>query len=203
MKIAIFGATGRTGRLLVEQALSAGHQVKALARNPGKLGIEHPKLKVLQGDVRDFGAVERTIAGTHGVISALGHPGIMPSAVIAQGVRNMITVMERSRVRRIVTVASSGIEGESGLFGFILNLALYSSQRDHRRQLKLLKASALDWTVVRPIVLTNGPRTRRYRVARTGIPNRGWRISRADLAHFALKCMMGGIHLKSSPSIAY
>ena len=202
MKLALFGATGRTGRLLLRQALDAGHSVTALVRDRDKITTLHKKLRVLEGDVRDFGAVERAINGADAVLSTLGHRGLLPSTLVSEAVSHMVTIMERSHVKRIVTVASSGIMGESGL-GMFLNVALASSQADHRRQFQLLRDSDLDWTVVRPVVLTNGPQRGKYRVVKKGVPRRGFFISRADLAHFMLKCAVGGKHLKSSPAVAY
>ena len=72
MKILIFGATGATGKLIVEQALSVGHEVVAFVRNPAKLTHKHPKLTVVRGDVLDAKQVENAIAGQDVVVSALG-----------------------------------------------------------------------------------------------------------------------------------
>jgi putative NADH-flavin reductase len=203
MRIALFGASGKTGKHIVEQALAGGHEVTALARNPGKLAMTHPKLKVLEGDVRDFGAVERTINQSDAVLSALGRRGARPGFVVSDGVRHMIMAMERSGVNRIITVGSAGILGEAGLYGVFLKLLLKGSLADHVKELALLQESGLEWTVVRPRVLTNGARKGVYRVTREGLPKRGLFISRADVAHFMLKCMTGKKYGRCSPAIAY
>lgn len=202
MKLALFGATGRTGLRLLMQALDSGHKVTALVRDQSKLPLRHENLRVLEGDARDFGAVERTIAGSDAVLSTLGHRGILRNTAISEAVSHMITIMERSKVNRIVTMASVGMLGEFGAIGAILNVVLASSQSDHRRQIRLLEKSALDWTVVRCVFLTNGPRTGTYRVEKKGVPRRGLFISREDVAQFMLKCVTGKRYVRGSPAVA-
>jgi putative NADH-flavin reductase len=202
MKIAVFGATGRTGRIVVAQALAGGHKVTVLARNPETLALAHRKLKAFKGDVRDFGAVERTIHGTTAVIVALGHRGPRSGSSISAGMGNIIMAMERSGASRVVSLAAAGIMNEAGPIGWIFNILLHSSMKDHRRALELLRESSLAWTVVRPILLTNGPKTGRYRTANDGIPKQGLFISRADVAHFMLRILPQKKHVRKSPSIA-
>jgi len=73
MRVLVIGATGGTGRQLVQRALAAGHQVTAFVRNPAKLQIEHPNLRVAKGNVLDYATVESAMRGQEAVLSALGH----------------------------------------------------------------------------------------------------------------------------------
>ncbi len=203
MRIAVFGAAGRMGKIVVALALKAGHAVTALVEEPEKLEGGGPGLKVLEGDIRDFGAVERTVNGADAVISVIGRHGPAAPAFMAGATRNVIMAMERSGVKRIVTLASAGIGRHDGFIGALRRVFLHFFIKAHRRQFGLLKASSLEWTVIRPIVLTNGKKTGVYRVSRKGKPERGLLISRADAAHFMLKCAKEKKYARSSPSLAY
>ncbi len=203
MKIAVFGATGKTGRLFVAQALEAGHELTVLVRNAKKLAIEHRKLKVLEGDAREFGAVERTVHRADAVVSALGHGDLFPSTILRDATANILMAMERAGVKRIVVVGSAGTMGEAGLYGVIIGIVVASSQRDHARVLSLLREGDLEWTVVRARVLTNGARRGTYRIERQGVVKRGFFISRADVAHFMLRCLTGKRYVRGAPAIAY
>lgn len=95
MKLLVFGATGGTGRQLVEQAIAQGHEVTAFVRNPAAVDIRHPKLAIVQGDAMDAAAVERVIPGHDAVLSALGAPAIRTGTVRSEGTRNIVRAMER------------------------------------------------------------------------------------------------------------
>src|SRR5437588_3503160 len=97
MKVAIFGANGRTGRWLVERALELGHDVTAFTRNPDGGAMQHERLRTVRGDIRDFGAVEAAISGQDAVVSALGQTNPRPGIILSTGTRNMISAMERQR----------------------------------------------------------------------------------------------------------
>ena len=99
MKIVIFGATGGTGKQLVEQALAAGHHVVAYARNPSKLNINHEQLKVIQGELADEALIESAVTGADAVISVLGPRGGSKNKPITQGMKNIITTMKKQNVR--------------------------------------------------------------------------------------------------------
>ncbi len=203
MRIAVFGAVGRMGRIVAALALKGGHTVTALVEETEKLEGGRPGLRILEGDVRDFGAVERTVNGADAVISVIGRHGPKAAAFMTGAMRNVIMAMERSGVKKIVTLASAGIGREDGLIGALARVFLHFFVKAHRRQLELLKSSSLEWTVIRPIVLTNGKKTGVYRVSRRGKPQGGLFISRADAAHFLLKCAKEKKYARSSPSLAY
>src|SRR5688572_18093218 len=108
MKIVVFGASGQTGRLLVEQALAAGHEVTALVRDPSKLAVRHERLRVLQGDVQDAGAVAGAVAGQDAVLSALGPAGPAFTSMTL-GARHILAAIEQHGVRRLVTLTGAGV----------------------------------------------------------------------------------------------
>lgn len=192
MKLLIVGATRGIGRQLVEQALASGHAVTALAREPRRLSLQHERLRVMKGDILDANSVNAAMTGQEAVCCTIGVKSPFPTTVFSEGTRNLIEAMKKSGVRRLVCVTGIGAGDSRGHGGFLYdNLVLPFPFRfvyaDKDRQEALIKASDLDWTIVRPGFLTNGPLTKRYRVFTdlTGV-TAGW-ISRADVAHFMLE----------------
>ena len=162
MRILIVGASGALGRELVAQALARGHRVTALVRVPERFELRHPNLTVVAGDVLDPAAVEAAVAGQEAVISALGHKRWMiPTDILSTGTANVLAAMARHGVRRFVCVTSLGV-GDSwwrmGLYYtlFVLPVILQFYFWDKHRQEKIVRASGLDWTIVRPGALTHG-----------------------------------------------
>jgi putative NADH-flavin reductase len=209
MRVLILGSTGRTGRCLVEQAMDQGHAVTAFVRDPTKLPWAADRVRIVRGDVLDSASVDAAMERQEGVLSALGSTRIGSIAVLSDGIRNVIRAMETHGVRRLLVVSAAGAQHESA--GFVLGnvflgfarRTLRNVYRGHARQLEHLMTSQLDWTAVRAVLLTNGPRTGRYRVVREGIPRRGYRIARADLADFMLQELLHGAYLRALPAIAY
>lgn len=209
MKVVVFGSTGRTGRILVAQALREGHEVTAFARDPKRITALHPRLRVVQGDVLDPATVARTVTGHDVVLSALGTPAWRPPPVLSQGVRHVLDGMERHRVRRLVVLSAAGALREDA--GFVIgNLGIGLFRRtlpgvyeEHRKMLEELQSRDLDWIAVRAALLTNRPKRGRYRVAEEGIPRRGFRISRADVAEFMIRQIERDEYVRKMPSVAY
>lgn len=90
MRVAIFGPTGGTGRLLVERALGSGHEVHALARNPESLGISHERLEVVHGDVLEAPSVDPVVAGRETVLSALSSRSLKATTLYSRGTANVV-----------------------------------------------------------------------------------------------------------------
>jgi putative NADH-flavin reductase len=209
MKLLIFGSTGGTGRELVAQALEQGHEVTAFARDPARLGVTHPKLTVVQGDVLDYGSVGRAVTGHDAVLSALGTRKLGKSDVLSSGARHIIQAMEEAGVRRFVCESSLGIGDSRGQMGalytyLIIPLFLRNIYADKEVQERLIRESSLDWVIVRPAVLTNGPCTRVYKawVGNADIPVEG-KVSRADVADFMLKQVKTDAFLRKTPGLSY
>jgi putative NADH-flavin reductase len=210
-RVLIVGATGGTGRQLVEQALERGHVVTALARDPSALRIEHPQLTVVRGDVLDYPSVEAAVRGQDAVLSALGHKQFFfrPTRVLSEGTGNLLRAMEAHQVRRFVCETSLGIGDSAGRMGlyytfFVIPVILQCYFWDKARQEQLLAASRVDWIVVRPGALTNGAKRGRYRQGRNvGSFFQTVRISRADAADFMLNQMSDNTYLRAAPGVCW
>jgi putative NADH-flavin reductase len=110
MKLAIFGATGRTGLPLVKQALEAGYEVVTLVRTPAKMPFEHDRLTLVQGDAMNPTDVEKVVQGTDAVISVLGHSKDSPRDLQAVATRNIVAAMQKYGVKRLVSLTGAGVE---------------------------------------------------------------------------------------------
>lgn len=196
MRITVFGATGGTGRHLVRQALDAGHQVTAVVRNPAGLnGQSHPRLDVLTADVMDPAAIKSAVDGQDAVVSALGPRSRGETTVCSSGARAIITAMRAAGARRLVVVTASGHVVDDGDGPFtrvvvkpLLRRYLRESFADLARTEQAVRASGLDWTIMRPPRLTDGE-SRAYRTAVDRNVRGGFLISRADLAHATLTAL--------------
>ena len=190
--IIIFGATGGTGRELVRQALDRGHRVTAFVRDPARLPIRHDQLLLVRGDVLQPDTIPPALAGQDAVLCALGRKPFISEPVCSVGTKNVLTEMARQGVRPIVVETSVGV-GDSfarcGLFQkFLFRTVLRSYFADKALQEQYVRDSDLDWTIVRPVALTNGPATDSLR-ASMDVQFRGMAapsVSRADVARFML-----------------
>ncbi len=188
MKIAVMGASGKTGILIVYQALNQGHQVTAFARNPSNVTIQHNNLRVIQGDILEPEKVKMAVEGQDAVLCALGFDKNKPNTVLSDGTRNILEAMESAGVRRFICMSSAGILGNDGGFWFgkiIMPLFLGHVFADKRRQARIIQESNVEWVIVRPTGLTDAPKTNTYKVT-PGIPT-SKSIPRADVADFMIK----------------
>ena len=192
MRLFILGATGGTGRQLIDQALARGHEVTAFVRSPEKLGPRREGLSERQGDPRDATALTAALGGHDAVLSALGPPGLEPpglgrSMILPDSARSTVSAMQSSGIRRLLIVSAAILFEDMGLLAALLrrtllrNVVVGSSEME-----RIVTASNLDWTIVRPPRLTNGPLTGRYQVADRRFPPGKRTLSRADVAHFLL-----------------
>ncbi len=207
MKLAIFGSTGTIGFQLVQQALECGHTVTVFVRDPSKLKTRPANLKVIQGDVMDFAAVEKAVMGQDAVLCSLGAGS--KGTVRSEGTRNIVRAMEKAGVQRFICLSTLGVGDSWGNLGFFWKYIMFSgllrqAYADHVRQEDQVRHSHLDWTIVRSGAFTTGSRTGEYR---HGFPatdkSRKLEISRADVAHFMLKQLIDNTYLHKTPSLAY
>ena len=208
MRLLVVGATGGTGRELVTQALERDHEVTAFVREPRRLRLEHPRLAVARGDVRDPDAVEAAVRGHDAVLSAIGHKRwFYPTRILSDGTRNLVRAMERHGVRKLICETALGI-GDAwwrmGLYYtlFVRLFILPFYFHDKVRQERVVRASALDWVIVRPGALTHGPRRGAVRHG----PDVGhwlWTVSvsRADVAAFMLDQLADDRYLRQAPGV--
>jgi len=210
LRILIIGATGGTGRQLVRQALERGHQVTAFVRKPKKLKIEHPNLRVVKGNVRDYASVELAMRDQNAVLCALGHKRFFyPTRILSEGTRNILRAMKTCGAPRLVCESSLGVGSAVGRLGlmstfFVVPLILPFYFWDRVRQEKLIEESETDWVIVRPGALTNASARGKYCVGRN-VGNFLWpvRISRADVADFILKQLTDDDHIGTAVGICW
>ena len=203
MKLVVFGATGATGRQILQQALGARHEVTAFARNPAALTVKHPKLKVMQGDALDAARVSQAIAGRDAVLFAIGINRRSTMTVCADSTRNIIKAMREHGVRRLICLSAYGASEtkDTALYSKVLRFFIGKRVEDKDRQEELVRASELDWVLVRPPLLTKGAREGRYRVG-LDIPIKLFSfVSRADVAAFMLKQVTDDTYLHQAPTI--
>jgi putative NADH-flavin reductase len=169
MNMLIIGATGGTGRALVEQALAQGHAVTALVRNPARVRMTHVRLTVMKGDVLEYDSVDRAVQGKDAVISALGHKQwFIKTTILSRGTKNIVSAMKKHGAKRLICETALGIGDTKGRLGlyytlFVIPFIIYFYFRDKERQEQLIRESMLDWVIVRPGQLTNGRKRGAYR----------------------------------------
>jgi putative NADH-flavin reductase len=207
MKLTIFAATGGIGRQALEQAVAQGHDVTAVVRNPKKLSRQ---VRVVAADLAapDPATLESAVKGADAVLSGLGARSSSDTGVAWRGTRAVVQAMKAADVRRIVVVSAAPIgtvpspgrpnppkhdPGDGffvrNLLGPLIKAALRKHFADLAMMEDVLRDSGLDWTVVRPPRLTDGPVTGAYRTAYGQNLLRGLLISRADVAHFMLRAL--------------
>lgn len=194
MNILIFGASGKTGLELVRQGLLQEQQVTAFVRNPDKLSVIHfDRLKIIQGDVKDFDSVSAAIKNQDVVISALGvSQPLKNDQVVVEGIRNIIRAMQEMKVNRLIYLSFIGVGVGRKDAGFLIKNIISKIVRkeieDHAEKERLIKNSQLEWTIIHPPKLTNDPGKNNYRTGENIKANQILpTLSRVDLADFMLK----------------
>jgi putative NADH-flavin reductase len=209
MRILVVGASGRTGRLVVEDALSHGHDVTAFVRDPLRLDLPaQAPLTVATGDMLDLsGALEPTVAGHDVVVSLLAPRHEHDERLYSRGTANLIEAMDAAGVDRLVAVSAEGVRVARGILplgyrAVLLLPGLDDVYDDIGLMEDAVIASDLVWTLVRPAVLTDGPATGTYRTALGDTVPGGLRVSRADVAAFLLNIMENDRYRRERVSLA-
>ena len=209
MKVIIFGATGTVGALAVRRMLADGHQVAAFARHPERLEINDPALRRVAGDAADEAAVAEAISGHDAVVVTLGAGTSRKSVVRSTGTMNVIRGMQAHGVSRLICQSTLGAhESWSNLNFFwkriMFGLLLRPVFLDHELQENLVRASGLDWTIVRPSAFTDGPETDDY-LEGFGPEERRLKlkISRADIASFLARQLTDRSRVRSAVAISH
>jgi len=207
-RIVLLGATGPTGRQIMTQALEQGHHVTALVRDPTKLAARSERLQVLTGSVPDDPhAVAQAVRGQDAVISALGvGRSFRARDLIARSAPIIVSAMERHGVRRLIFVSAIGVGHRYPLplpMQIFTRTLLRGIYADKLAGENAISASRLDWTLVHPAMLSDGPQTGRYRVGER-LPFQGMpKIARADVAHFVLAQLADSTCLRKTVVISY
>lgn len=190
MKAIVFGATGSVGCLTVEKMLAEGHEVAAFARHPERLEIESSALTRVAGDAMDAVAVAEAIRGHGAVVVTLGAGKSRRGSIRSQGTLNIIRGMQIHGVKRLICQSTLGAHESWSNLNFFWKRIMFGALlrpvfKDHELQENLVRASGLDWTVVRPSAFTDGPATGTFKEG-FGRQERNLtlKIARADLARF-------------------
>lgn len=209
MKVLVVGASGGTGRELVKQALEQGHEVTAFVRKPEKINLVHYNLRIAKGDITDPSSVDQAVAGQDAVLCALGTEVIKKNTVQSDGTRNLLRAMQQHGVKRLVLESSLDVGDSRGQLGFffahvIRPTLLRNIFEDKELQEKIVRESPLEWIIVRPAMLTDGPRRGTYRAGFSATDtNIKRKISRADVAEFMLKQLTDNTYLRKTPALSY
>jgi uncharacterized protein YbjT (DUF2867 family) len=200
MNLVVLGATGRTGRLVVEQALAAGHTVTALVRSPEKLTIRDSNLRVVTGEATDTAAVSKVMEGADAVISTLGGTG----SVITDSTQAIVAAARKTGVSRVFVLSSSFVERDrlNTVTRLLTEVAMGGVIKDKIAGEQVLRGSDLEWTIVYASPLTDGPASGSVEV----LPERSkrgilQRISRADVAAWMVQAAAGAQHGRRSVGI--
>ena len=204
----ILGASGRTGRLLVERALGHGHRVTALVRSGSAFLIEHPNLRVVTGDVLRPDTLPDALAGCDLVISLVAPRPRKSGDVYTEGMRNLANAAIAAGVSRLIAVSAEGAGVNSSAlplgYRFVRRIPVVSRLYPAIALMEsgLTARDDLDWTVVRPAILTNRTPAGTYRVVEGSVVPGGLSISRADLAAFLLDVAENGRFIRRIVAIA-
>jgi len=203
MELLVFGASGRVGRRVCAYAVSDGHSVTAFVRDAARAP---DGVSVIEGDVTDSAAVTAAVSGQDAVCSALG-PGEGDFAALDTGPENLIDAMEASDVERLVAVGTAGILQATpdrlrlDVDDFPQGLRPIAAA--HRTVYDSLRPSGLDWTLVCPPRMPDGPPTNHYRTAVDYLPEGGQSVSTGDVAAFVYETVVNGSHSRERVGIAY
>jgi putative NADH-flavin reductase len=215
MRILLLGATGRTGRLLLTQAISRGHEVRVVVRDRHKIRVKDPGLFVLQGHPADKACLGKMMGGCDAVLSTLNisryndfpwAPLRTPKNFLSDVMSQVISLSEEHGVGRIIFTSAWGVgETESELPGWFRWLVKKSNLRYPYADLlsteALLKRTPLEWTAVRPTVLTNSKKIVPAKVSYPGNKPSSLFISRASVASFMLDALEQGLCIRETPTI--
>jgi putative NADH-flavin reductase len=206
---ALLGATRGIGRVVLERALERGHAVRALVREGSTLDIAHPNLTILRGDATDAKDVARALEGATAVLSAIGTPPREKTPFRTLCARATLEAMRHSGVQRLVAVSVYGAGETRALVPFFTRAVIFPFylrrvMADHETQEAIIKDSGVEWTLIRPPYLTDGPATADYASA-FGTATQGltWKISRADVAHCMLDALERHVHVRAAIGLSY
>lgn len=209
MKILVIGGTRGIGKELIHLLIEEHFEVTVLVRNPVKVTLENPHLRIIQGDVRDAVKVSEVARGQDGICSSIGVPiTFKPVDLFSTAAANLTAAVKENPGQKLVVVTGIGAGDSKGHGGFLYDaifkpLLLRTIYEDKDREEALIQESGVEWLLVRPAGLTNGIRTGNYRVINdlSGVVAK--RISRLDVADFIVKQLKDSTHFGQTPLITY
>jgi putative NADH-flavin reductase len=206
--IVVLGAAGRTGHLIVEEALRAGHRVTAAVRTPEKFPATTTRtgLRVVRADVRDSHGTQDVIRGHDVVVSAIGPAGRKALGLYSDGARATVTAMRSAGVDRYIAITSVGVRHDDPHLSWWYRNLIWPIGKDLYADMSLMedivRATDLDWTFVRPTYLQDREPTGVYRATDNSTPKNGWKITRADVARFIVEELDRHRWSRRAPSLA-
>jgi putative NADH-flavin reductase len=209
MRVTVFGATGKIGRLVLDRLSVGGHQVVAFARTPAKL--ERTDLTVIQGHLSDPAAVTGAVEGSVAVISALG-PSLKrssPAGPLTTGTRTIVAAMNTAGVRRFIGLATPSLADprdshhwKHTVLPLVARLAFPNALTELKGMTAAVTGSELEYTIVRITNPTDKPVTCRIRAGFLGHHRIGSTISRADIAAFLVDQLTDAHYIRAMPAIS-
>jgi putative NADH-flavin reductase len=200
MRICVLGGTGGVGRLILAQGLARGHAMTAQSRNAAAARDLPAGAVVATADPADAGALAALLAGQDAAIYAIGVHENGPTTWFSDTMRALIAAMGEAGVSRLVAITGVGAGETRGHGGFLYDRIIFPLFTRHRyadkdRQEALLRESALDWTILRPAPFATSPGGEPFHaLTRVGPRTRLSRITREEVAAFALDCAERGLH---------
>ena len=204
MRLAIFGASGATGRHLLRLALDAGHTVTVLLRSADSVSIQHPALTAIVGRFDQPAMVESVVQGADAVISVLGARKGGAQTICSDAMRSIVPAMQATNSQRLIALSAYGASETRHASWFIrfVRWVIADKMRDKDAMEALVRSSGTGWTLVRPPALTNGGASGRYRSGIGLTPGITGRLSRADLAAFILRTAESGAFIGQAPVVS-
>ena len=205
MKVLILGAAGKTGVLVIDKALKAGHEVTALVRQASDL--TRSDVNVLEGDATDAVAIAKAVQGQDGVIDTIGGKTPFLATDLESSVaKSVIDAMQHHRVRRLIVTSMVGVGDSKANTTFYERLLiatfLRGADRDKAAMEDAIVKSKLDWIILRPAILTDDPGGRQVRVFPAGAGEAVHTISRSDLAAFMVAQLSTNKNLHQAITVA-
>ena len=202
MRVIVFGATGKTGRHVCQQALEQGHQVTAFTRSAHRVERQDANLSIASGDVMDAASVAAAVANYDAAIVVLGSNGLKDKTTLTAGTNNVVAGLIQNNVGRLIVLSAAGV-GESWrqiplLPRLLFRTMLRNIYADHTAQERVVMESSLDWTIVRAAILKDKPATGSYNPGNTG---KVGHINREDLAHFLVTQLEDETYRKQAISV--
>lgn len=206
MNITVFGASGKSGKFIVAEALKRGHKVTAFVRNPSKMAEFGASLNVVVGDISDPAKVADAVPGADAVISAIGHVAGSKPDMQTEGVRNIIKAMNENNIRRFIDLTGAGVvvPGDhprilDRLMTKALSIVSPARIRDGINHVAEIQKTNLDWTIVRTPLQLQSPYSGKYHVGMVGDPQLSFKVNRGDIADFILTSIESGKYIHQYP----
>jgi putative NADH-flavin reductase len=216
MRILLLGATGRTGKLLLEQALQRSHTVNVLVRDKNKINGNDHRVTVFEGSPLDKSALENAMKGCEGILSALNISRTSdwpwaklrsPKDLLSSVMKSIIEVATKQNINRIIFTSAWGVaETKKDIPGwfrwFIDNSNIRYPYLDHERQEDLLKETSLRWTSVRLAGLTNSKKKKEVIVSINNNPKPHLMIGRRNVATFMLDVLEKNLYVRETVAVS-